>query len=340
MPTLESPPDDTARKPRRRSFRTVLIVLAITVLTAALAAAGTGWWLQSRLGGQIEQLPDAFPVNTDRPEATSGKAMNILLLGSDKRADGSIAGQRSDTIMMVHIAADRKSVGLVSIPRDSWVQVPGYGVNKINAAFSYGGTALAVQTIENVSDVRIDHVAVIDWDGFKGVTDALGGVDITIPKTVVNGYGGQVWEAGTQHMDGETALSYVRQRAGLPGGDFDRIKRQQYFLRQLMHGTLSRETFTSPKRLYGVLDAVTSNLAVDEDWSTSDLRSLAVSLRSLRADDVTFTTVPTNGTGMEGAQSVVYLDRQSGVEMWQAFADGDLADWAREHDAALGSKVD
>ncbi len=312
---------------------------AITLTLSLVAALGTGWWLQSHFGGQIERLPDALPTTDDRPAPSSGKAINVLLLGSDKRADGSIAGQRSDTMMVVHIGADRKSVGVVSIPRDSWVQVPGHGPSKINAAFSWGGTPLAVQTAENLTDVRIDHVAVIDWDGFKALTNALGGVDITIPETVEDGYSGRVWEAGTEHMDGETALAYVRQRAGLAGGDLDRIKRQQNFMRTLMQGTLTTSTATNPAKLYKVLDAVTDNLAVDDGWSNADLRNLAISLRDLRTGDVTFTTVPVRGTGMEGAQSVVYLDRQAGVDMWSAFREGDLAQWVDENAAGLGEDV-
>src|SRR5690606_23003800 len=111
---------------------------------------------------------------------------------------------RSDTMMVIHVPADRKSIGLVSIPRDSWVQVPGHGPAKINAAFAWGGPALAVETVENLTDVRIDHVGVIDWEGFKRITDTLGGVTITIPETVTDPYRKRTWHAGTQKMDGET----------------------------------------------------------------------------------------------------------------------------------------
>lgn len=318
----------------------MLIVVVIAIALALLAALAVGWWVQRDLGSQIDRLPDAMPSGSRPavPDAEKG-AENILLLGSDKRADGSVAGQRSDTMMVVHIAADRESVAVVSIPRDSWVNVPGHGPAKINAAFAWGGPALAVETVENLTDIRIDHVAIIDWDGFKALTDALGGITITIPETVKDGYSGKVWTAGEHEMDGETALDYVRQRAGLAGGDFDRIKRQQNFLRTLMAETLSRNTLTNPRTVYRVLDSVTKNLSVDEDWSTSDLRNLAFSLRSLRVADVTFTTVPVKGTGMEGAQSVVYLDRPLGEELWQAFREGNASDWVDENDAGLDASV-
>ncbi|GAA3533697.1 transcriptional regulator [Aeromicrobium flavum] len=314
----------------------MLIVLVLAVGLALVAALLSGAWLQRQLGGQVERLPSAMPTG-DRPEPT--EAMNILLMGSDKRKDGSVAGQRSDTLMVLNVAEDRKSVSVVGIPRDSWVQVPGLGPSKINAAFADGGPALAVETVEKLTNVRIDHVGVIDWEGFKALTDALGGVPITIPETVRDGSNGRTWEKGTQRMDGKTALAYVRQRYGLAGGDLDRIKRQQNFMRALMNQTLSRQTFTNPRRLYDVLDAVTDNLAVDEDLTTGDMRNLAWSLRSIRSSDVKFTTVPVKGTGMEGAQSVVYLDRPAGDELWQAVREDKAAEWIDATDSGLQEKV-
>lgn len=317
----------------------MLIISTIVMVLAVAGGYGTSVWLEHRLGGQIERLPQALPDDAHRPAAAPDESMNVLLLGSDKRADGSVAGQRSDTMMVVHVAADRKSVGVVGIPRDSWVNVPGYGPAKINAAFARGGPALAVETIENLTDTRIDHVAVIDWEGFKDLTDALGGVTVRVHETVTDGYTGRVWTAGKHHVDGEDALAYVRQRAGLPGGDFDRIKRQQSFLRALSRKVLRTQTFVNPPRLYDVLDSVTRSLAVDEGWSSGELRRFAWSLRSLRSEDVAFTTVPLRGTGMEGDQSVVYLDRQAGADLWDAVRDGTVVDWIEQADAGLNANV-
>ncbi|MCD9153788.1 LCP family protein [Aeromicrobium duanguangcaii] len=340
MSVIEEVPSPAEDRPRwRRTVRSLLTVTVIVVVLAVVAALGADFWLRRHLGGQVHQLPAAMPVG-ERPASTPDESMNILLLGSDKRVDGSVAGQRSDTMMVIHVPADRKSISLVSIPRDSWVQVPGHGPAKINAAFSWGGPALAVETIEKLTDVHMDHVAVIDWEGFKQVTDLLGGVSVTIPKTVKDGYSGRTWEAGTYEMDGETALSYVRQRAGLAGGDLDRIKRQQAFLRSLAGKTLSRPTFSDPRRLYRVLDAVTANLGIDEGWSTADMRNLAWSLRSVRSKDISFTVVPLKALGMEGAQSVVYLDRPEGEELWQAVREDRLAGWIGETGTGLADVVD
>ncbi|MBC9227696.1 LytR family transcriptional regulator [Aeromicrobium sp. 636] len=340
MSVMEQEPSPAEGRPRwRRTGRSLLTVLVIVVVLAVAAALGADFWLRRHLGGQMEALPAAMPVG-ERPQSTPDDSINILLLGSDKRVDGSVAGQRSDTMMVIHIPADRKSVSLVSIPRDSWVQVPGHGPAKINAAFSWGGPALSVATVEKLTDVRMDHVAVIDWEGFKRVTDLLGGVTVTIPKTVKDGYSGRTWEAGTYEMDGKTALAYVRQRAGLAGGDLDRIKRQQAFLRSLAGKTLSRPTFTDPRLLYKVLDAVTANLGVDEGWTASDMRNLAWSLRSVRSQDISFTVVPLKSLGMEGAQSVVYLDRPEGEELWQALREDRLSAWIGETGTGLADVVD
>lgn len=336
----QNPQDRAENRPRwRKVARSLVIVSTIVVLLAVAGGYGTSLWLEHRLGGQIERLPLALPSDAHRPAAAPNTSMNILLMGSDKRADGSVSGQRSDTMMVVHVAADRKSAGVVGIPRDSWVQVPGHGPAKINAAFSWGGPALAVQTVENLTDVRIDHVAVIDWEGFKDLTDALGGVTVRVHETVTDGYTGRVWTAGRHRVDGEAALAYVRQRAGLPGGDFDRIKRQQSFLRALSRKVLRTQTFVNPPRMYDVLDSVTRSLSVDEGWTSEDLRKLAWSLRSLRSQDVAFTTVPLRGTGMEGAQSVVYLDRQAGTDLWDAVRDDDVVPWIEAADADLKANV-
>lgn len=327
--TTEAPP---AAKPRwRRVLRSLTIVTSIVVAIAVVAALGTGLWLQDKLGGQVDHLPSAMPAG-DRPAESPGDSMNILLMGSDKRVDGSVAGQRSDTMMVVHVPSNREGIGVIGIPRDSWVQVPGHGPAKINAAFAWGGPALAVETVENLTDVRIDHVAVIDWEGFKALTDALGGVEITVPNTVTDGYSGRTWRAGTQRMDGATALDYVRQRAGLAGGDFDRIKRQQNFMRSLMGKMLSSGVTTSPTRLTRTVTALTENLTVDEGWSGTAMAKLAVSLRGVRTDDVTFMTAPVQGTDTDPTYgSIVVLQQDKMSELFTALSRDRMAQYLEKY---------
>ena len=337
-------------KPRHR-LRKALIGLGVCVVLLIAGVFAVGLYLQNKLGDQIDRIPDAFEGLDNRPDK-SGDAINILLMGSDRRSEEQTTGgdakadswipgeQRSDTLMVLHISGDRESASVVSIPRDSYVTIPGHGENKINAAFSYGGPSLAVETVENLTALRIDHVALIDWEGFERLTDALGGVTVTVPETVRDTQNDRTWKKGEQELDGAEALLYVRQRYGLPGGDFDRINRQQAFLRSLLSKTLSNDTLTSPTKLYDVLDAVTANLSVDEDWPVGDMRDLAWSLRGLRTGDVDFTTVPLKGTGMIGGASVVLLDKPAGKQMWSAMRDDDFETWMAEHpDVELPKKV-
>lgn len=312
-------------------------------MAPVLVLAGAGIYLQHKLDDQITRIDNAFTGLKNRPaKAVSGnaaKAVNVLLMGTDRRSSAQTTGsdatakewiagaQRTDTLMILHIDGDRRAASVISIPRDAWVVVPGHGTNKINAAFSFAGPSLAVQTVENLTGLRIDHLAVIDWDGFKQLTDALGGVTLDIPKTVHDHYRNITWTAGRHTLDGAEALDYVGQRAGLPGGDFDRIHRQQYFLRTLLGNTLHQEFRREPKRVYDVLDTVTKNLSVDRGWSIGAMRNLAFSLRNLRSADIQFMTVPVNGTGMEDRQSVVYLDAGRDDELWSAVREDRVAAW-------------
>ena len=348
-----STPSSTPAEPlrRRRTLRRVLIGLAACFVVLGLVLVGTAWYLQDHLVGQVDRVDDAFAGLETRPAPAQGEGLNILLMGTDRRSDEPTTGddakaptwlpgeQRTDSLMVLHIDSDRQHATLVSIPRDSWVTVPGHGENKINAAFSFAGPSLAVETVEELTDLRIDHLAIIDWDGFEALTDELGGVTIDVPRTVRDSARGKTWEAGEHHMNGEEALLYVRQRYGLTGGDFDRIKRQQNFLRALMRQTLSSETMSSPTTLYGVLNSVTKHLTVDSEWTTGDMRSLVLSLRSMRAGDVTFTTVPVKGTGREGKQSVVRLDRDKGRELWGAIREDRAADWVEANGGGLPASV-
>jgi LCP family protein required for cell wall assembly len=271
--------------------------------------------------------------------------MNILLLGSDSRISTdpgawTRGAQRTDAIMIAHIPDDRSAVTVTSIPRDSWVTIPGHGKNKINAGFSFGGPTLMVKTVEKLTGVRIDHVVIVDFEGFQEITDDLGGVNINVSKATKDGRAS--FAAGPQTMDGETALNYVRQRHNLPGGDFDRVKRQQNWIRAVALKTLNKGTLTNPLTVNAVLDSLTSSIAADDAFSIGKMRSLALSLRKVRGDDLTFLTAPVAGTGRspDGKQSIVNLDAGANRALWKSVAADDLDTWLAAHpDAALGRSV-
>jgi LCP family protein required for cell wall assembly len=347
-------------EPRTRSRRRRITMMVLTFFCVlAVAATGTAYYLGRQLVAPIDRIEGVFS-NLEQgqrpPKPAPGQpgyeAVNILLLGTDRRSDVPTTGdhaeaaawvpgaQRSDAMLLVHIDADREGATIVSLPRDSWVEVPGYGYDKINAGFSYGGATLAVATVEKLTHVRIDHLAVIDWDGIRRLTDALGGVTVTVPEDVYDSARGISWSAGVHQLDGQDALNYVGQRYGLPGGDLDRAKRQQNFLRVLMVDTLSRISAAGPWEIYKLLKVVTNNLSVDDEWSVKEMARLAWSLRDLDEDRVAFLTVPVAGLGWEGAASVVHLDLGLGRQLWDAVRTDRVAGWLREHpDAQLTDDV-
>jgi LCP family protein required for cell wall assembly len=331
--------------------RKAFIGLGVCMLVLLLGVVGTGFYVQHHLTGQLGRIDNAFTGLTDRPSkpttGTAASAVNILLMGTDRRSEvhttGTSAGadewvpglQRSDTLMVLHIDGDRHGATVISLPRDSWVYVPGYGMNKINAAFSFAGPSLAVATVEKLTHLRIDHLATIDWEGFKELTDTLGGVTVTVPATVTDSARDVTWTKGVHNLDGEEALTYVRQRYGLPGGDLDRTRRQQYFLRTLMVQSIEDGVLTDPRKIYTFLNTLTRNMSVDSDWSVGDMRGLMLSLRGMQTQDVGFLNAPVAGTGMEAAQSVVYLDTVTNRSLWKAVRDDDVAHWVAANPSYL-----
>lgn len=332
-----------AREGRRRSVLKLLgITAAVLILLVGVGAAGAGWYLRDSLqtiDQNIERFtaPDVQIPEAQRPVVIAPEATNILLLGSDSRISAgdpsqwTFGAQRTDAIMVLHIPANRKSAYIVSIPRDSWVSIPNRKDKaKINAGFSYGGPTLMVQTVEKLTGIRLDHVVIIDFDGFVDLTDKLGGVDIDVAGE------------GMQHMNGADALAYVRVRKTLPNGDFDRVKRQQNWIRTVMSDMLSKDMAKSPKTLMDSLKTLSKNVATDDALSIEEMRDLGWSMKSVRAKNVTFMTVPVAGTGWspDGKQSIVNLDLPKDRKLFEAIKKDQLAEYLATHDAdTLGSSV-
>jgi LCP family protein required for cell wall assembly len=286
-----------------------------------LGLTGIGAYvMMSKMSGNVGRIDNAFDgLNEElRPtkSAATKNSQTFLLLGSDSRDAGPASG-RTDTIMMAHIPNDRSSAQIVSVPRDSWVDIPGKGKMKINAAYALGGPSLLIQTVETLTKVRIDHFAIVDFAGFKSIIDAIGGVDVEVSEATTDLEGNR-FHTGVNHLDGKTALAYVRQRYGLQNGDFDRVKRQQNLLRAVMTKMGSFDPASNPIGSYKLLDSVTKSISVDDRFTNGEMRSLATKVPAIRSGGITFLTVPTKGTGMEGSQSVVYLDAAKSGELWNA----------------------
>jgi LCP family protein required for cell wall assembly len=285
-------------------------------------------------------VKDVFSGLTNRPAppsprfAEAAKPVTFLLMGSDTRGHptaGSLPDGRSDVIMIVRFSGDRQHAQVISIPRDSWVNIPGHGMNKINASYAFGGPTLLIETVEQLTGVRIDHYAAIDFDGIVKVTDDLGGVDVMVAETTKNGP--YTFHKGLDHLDGDQAEWYLRQRYGLPGGDFDRERRHQQYLKAVFGKLFSAQTFTNPSRLDAALRAVTGAVTIDDSLSNSDLVSLGLSMRNVTPGDIDYFTAPVLGTGREGAASVVYLDQARDDRMWQYLRTDSLGENAGEFSA-------
>ncbi|WBB48376.1 LCP family protein [Verrucosispora sp. WMMA2044] len=327
--------------PRRRRphWRRIALVAGVAVLVLALIGGAGAWFYARSLDNNMARTDPFSEITGDRPAKAVNGALNILMVGTDSRdpdAPMDRAGEwRADTIIVMHIPADHKQAYLVSIPRDLYVPIPesaGAGCEtgqrrKINAAFAFGGLPLAVRTVECFTDVHIDHVMAIDFAGFKQVTDALGGVDLEVERTVTSIHKPyRKFTKGTNHMNGAEALDWIRQRKQFPDGDFARMRHQQDFLRALMDKAASTGTLTNPKKLNAFLQSVTEAVTVDQGFSLTDM---AVQFRNLRGENLTFVTSPHLGSQTINGESVVVSDREKALTMYRAMAGDTMADWMR-----------
>jgi len=339
----------------------ILVGLTVVLVLLGTSAAGYLYWADQQIGNipriQVEYLEQQEAEAPKEDVGEDKRPLNILLLGADKGegaepgksasieeelADGKWTpfSHRSDTIMIAHISADRKDVQLVSIPRDTWVPVEGYPADdehaKINAAFAYGGPSLAVDTVNDLTGIPIDHLAIIDWAGFKDLTTALGGVRVYIPETFYDTKQNIEWPKGWHAYEGEQALAYVRTRYNLPdeSGDFGRIARQQNFMRATMSKLLSSGTVTNPIKLTRVINTITKYLTVDETWDNDEIRSLALSMRSLRSADVEFLTAPLGKYDYVGEQSIVRLAPKQSKALFEAVRDDDIDSYLEKYPKA------
>lgn len=311
---------------RRRGRRIALIVLLVVVLLAGGGLLTAGLYYRS-VNSSIERV-DAFedvPAES-RPQVVAKDAMNIMILGSDSRDPENTGGSRSDTIILAHLPADRSSAQLISIPRDTWVPIPrskeGRGGRdaKINAAYAWGGVPLMVQTVEKFTGVRIDHVAIVDFAGFKEIVDALGGIEIDVEQSFtsthsLNPDGRREFRKGRQTMDGAAALDYARERYAFANGDFARIQHQQQVIKAILDKAASGGTLSSPTKLNSFVRATASSVAVDKSMSLVDL---AMELRHLRGGNLGFYTCPVKGTGRVGTESVVFADTAKAKVLFDA----------------------
>lgn len=296
--------DRAQRNPRHSRRRRVLVVLLVVVL-AILSGVGFAWW---RLDGNIDRL-DVSAMLGKRPQRVSDGPLNILLIGSDSRDGEGVpgasltSGARSDTTLIAHVSADRKHVTVVSVPRDSMVKAPPrcsstvpkdqWTVQQWNAMYSIGGPGCLINTLEGNTGLFIDHFAVVDFNGFRDMVDALGGVPVCTNEGIDDPKAKITLTPGRHVLDGKQALGYVRARYTIgDGSDLGRIKRQQAFLASVVQEATRTSLLLRPDRLFGFLDAATQSLTTDPDFGIGTMKDLASSVKNIGIKNVEFVTVP------------------------------------------------
>lgn len=309
-----------ATAPARKRHRW-WIPLAILLALLAIGAGGLLWYAAAlsqefsdkiHRGGEA-QLPPPTGVTIAPPNPTAGAsaAVNFVLLGVDKR-DGDRG--RSDSLMVAHLTGDRKHLYLISFPRDMYVEIPGRGKDKINAAFAYGGSALTVSTLQNLLQLRMDHVGMIDMEGFVALTDVIGGV------TINNPYGftvdGQTFPAGPLELSGERALLFCRARYMLPNGDLDRARNQRLVLKAIISKGLSPSMVSNPAAFTSFVGGVANTMQVDSSMTDGRIRDLFLSVRMTSADDIREMQAPISGFGTtSGGASIDVVDEARMAEL-------------------------
>lgn len=316
--TAAPPPVPDYQPPRKIRWGKVVLYGLLLLLLVVLAFAGISYWRVDRAVKESNaRVPADAMQELDASFGLSSSPVNILIIGSDQRPGES---SRADTLLIMRVDPGEKVISQLSIPRDTLADIPGYGEGKINSAYSYGGPALQIQAVEELTGLPVHHYVEIGFDGFPAIVDSLGGVDIDVPDTIDSLYPeGVEWtevhfDAGPQHMDGETALIYVRVRYS--DNDFMRMERQQQFMEALQKSmtdpvNLARMPVMAPT----IIDGITT------DMSTTQLMRLAW---------IKFRTAPENnhkfvlagyGQDIDGVSYVV-LDDEANQVMIQNFLDG------------------
>ena len=317
------PPEFT--HPRRRSGGgagrwTKRVLLALLLVLVLLV--GTMLFFFTR----IEKV-DALRDYDGRPAPASGT--NWLIIGSDSREGlsdeqvkelhlGKVAGRRTDTIILLH-KPDSGEPTLVSLPRDSYVPIPGHGRDKLNAAYAFGGAPLLAQTVENTTGLRIDHYSEVGFGGFVGMTDAVGGVELCPKRKIRDRKSGLDVAKGCQPMDGPTALAYVRARYFDPQGDLGRVQRQQEFLGAVFDEAASPATLLNPFRILKLGDAATTALTIDDGDGPWSLVQFALTMRAVAGGGGQRITVPVADPDFRtpSGASAVRWDRARALELFR-----------------------
>jgi LCP family protein required for cell wall assembly len=322
-----------------KSTRAIRIITSLSLGVVILATAT--WVGLGQISGQISRI-SVFGDLENRPEKVNS-ALNYLVVGSDNREGltkeqirelrvGGVdvaAGGRSDTMLLVHISKARDAAFIVSLPRDTLVTIPAHlstdgksqipdRPGKLNAAFAFGGAPLLIQTIELMTELKIDHYVEVSFAGFVGVVDALGGIKVCSKVDIDDPKSHLVMKAGYHLLDGVEALKYVRTRDFDGRGDIGRMERQQQFVSAIIRKATSSGTLLNPIKLANFYQATISTVKMDEGVTKNDLLTLGKQLSNLSSGNVRTLTVPlaTANGRHPTVGSVVIWDEVLAPELW------------------------
>jgi LCP family protein required for cell wall assembly len=322
----QRPPQPPRRRHPVRTFFLVVVVLLVLALLWLIGVPAYAWSKVARL--------DADPGG-ERPANQPGQT--FLLVGSDSRegltpeerkrlGTGSTAGRRTDTIMLVYVPVGGKPA-LISVPRDSYVPIPGKGKNKINASYAFGGPELLVRTVESNTGLRVDSYVEIGFGGFVNIIDALDGIEMCLPKAIKDRDSHLDLPKGCQNLDGTTALGYVRMRKADPLGDLGRVQRQREMLAAVAKKAASPATVVNPVRYWTLSNASTQAVTLDEDTSLFGFSRLALAMRKVSNGGGYTLTVPiADNDARTSAGSAVLWDDDKAKALFSDLARGDTDD--------------
>jgi LCP family protein required for cell wall assembly len=312
-------PATTRRTTARAPARAAVLVRSVAAVLTALLLAGSGWgWYLARVAEASVNRTDAIPDsgNSDvNGRDHAGSEMNLLLVGKDSRegltpeqqaefSTGDPEGAlNTDSMMLVHVPADGSGASFVSLPRDTYVSIPGHGSGRLNSAYGRGynvtegndaekdvaGAQLLIQTVSQFTGLQIDHFAEIDLLGFINLSTIVGGVEVNLCRATSDPNSGADFPAGVQTITGADALKFVRQRHGLPHWDLDRVVRQQVYLAGLLRNIVSSDVLLDLGKQRDIVEQVGSSVTFDDGL---DLFDLAAQMQNVQPDDITFQTIP------------------------------------------------
>jgi LCP family protein required for cell wall assembly len=321
-----------------KSARSIKILTGISIAVLAISAVSALAF--GTVTASINKI-DVFNGIEKRPEKKS-TAMNYLLVGSDTREGvskaelkalrvGSVAtaaGKRSDTMLLVHISKARDKAVMISIPRDTFALIPEHTsktgklipavYSKINSSFNWGGAPLLIQTIEEMTELKIDHYIEINFAGFARIVDSIGGVEICTKKNINDPKSHLVLEAGVHTLNGIESLKYVRTREFDGMGDIGRMQRQQAFMSAVLRKATSAGVLLNPVTMASFINSALSAVTTDSELKNSDLIALAKQMKSLSTSSVRTLTVPLSDLNYysNGVTSAVLWDPVLAPQLW------------------------